>query len=111
MLKSINLLCPGEDDLGILTALMAENEGRGEEQEQRQQADDFDDLFDNDDEDEEGRDVEPEDELTELFGDVDDIRKEDQVAQENKSEASESLNRSQEELQGIYLRPFSWDIP
>uniref|UniRef100_A0A3Q2Y775 Protein MCM10 homolog n=1 Tax=Hippocampus comes TaxID=109280 RepID=A0A3Q2Y775_HIPCM len=91
-------LCPGEDDLGILTALMAENEGRGEEQKQ-QQADDFDDLFDNDDEDEEGRDVEPEDELTELFGDVDDIRKEEQVAQENKSEASESLNRSQEELQ------------
>uniref|UniRef100_A0A3Q2XX21 Protein MCM10 homolog n=1 Tax=Hippocampus comes TaxID=109280 RepID=A0A3Q2XX21_HIPCM len=90
--------CPGEDDLGILTALMAENEGRGEEQKQ-QQADDFDDLFDNDDEDEEGRDVEPEDELTELFGDVDDIRKEEQVAQENKSEASESLNRSQEELQ------------
>ncbi|XP_019747402.1 protein MCM10 homolog isoform X1 [Hippocampus comes] len=87
-----------EDDLGILTALMAENEGRGEEQKQ-QQADDFDDLFDNDDEDEEGRDVEPEDELTELFGDVDDIRKEEQVAQENKSEASESLNRSQEELQ------------
>ncbi|XP_061617225.1 protein MCM10 homolog isoform X2 [Phyllopteryx taeniolatus] len=85
-----------EDDLDILTALMAEN-GEGEEREQ-QQVDGLEDVFDNDGEEEydEGRDAEPEDELSELFGDVDDIEKEDQ---EDKSQANESLNRSQAELQ------------
>ncbi|XP_077354889.1 protein MCM10 homolog isoform X2 [Festucalex cinctus] len=87
-----------EDDLDILTALMAENGGCGEE---LQQADDLDGLFDNDsgDEYEERRYVEPEEELSELFGDVDDIENEEQVAKESKSKAGDSLNRSQEELQ------------
>ncbi|XP_061523916.1 LOW QUALITY PROTEIN: protein MCM10 homolog [Phycodurus eques] len=85
-----------EDDLDILTALMAEN-GEEEEREQ-QQVDGLEDLFDNDGEEEyeEGRDAQPEDELSELFGDVDDIEKEDR---EDKSKANESLNRSQAELQ------------
>ncbi|XP_061124272.1 protein MCM10 homolog isoform X1 [Syngnathus typhle] len=83
-----------EDDLDILTALLAENDGC--EEDQQQQADDLDDLFDNDDGEEY---VEPKDELTELFGDVDDIEKEEQVVKKNNSKADESLNRSQEELQ------------
>ncbi|XP_077399943.1 protein MCM10 homolog isoform X2 [Vanacampus margaritifer] len=87
-----------EDDLDILAALMAENEGCREE---LQQVDDMDSLFDNDgtDEYDERRHVEPEEDLSELFGDVDDIEKEEQVAKESKSKASDSLNRSQEELQ------------
>nr|XP_057933016.1 protein MCM10 homolog [Doryrhamphus excisus] len=82
-----------EDDLDILTAMMVENEGFGEEQ---QVADDLDGLFDNDGED--GQYAEPEDELLELFGDVGDIE-EEESAKESKSQAAESLNMSQEALQ------------
>ncbi|XP_044200039.1 protein MCM10 homolog [Thunnus albacares] len=98
-----------EDDLDILTSLLAESEGVGEEQEGQQQADDLDDLFDNDDEEEykegveeEGQDVEPEEALLELFGDVDDIENEERDSAKGKEsggEASESLNRSKEDLQ------------
>ncbi|XP_054608666.1 protein MCM10 homolog [Dunckerocampus dactyliophorus] len=82
-----------EDDLDILTAMMVENEDLGEEQ---QVADDLDGLFDNDGE--EGQYVEPEDDFSELFGDVGDIEEEED-AKESKSKATESLNMSQEELQ------------
>ncbi|XP_061922620.1 protein MCM10 homolog isoform X2 [Entelurus aequoreus] len=78
-----------EDDLDILTALMVENEDQ-------QASDDLDGLFDNDGEGvfEEGQDAE-EDELSELFGDVE----EEEGATESIRQASESLNRSQEDLQ------------
>ncbi|KAG8005804.1 Protein MCM10-like protein, partial [Nibea albiflora] len=61
---------PGEDDLDILTALLAESEGIGEEQGGQEQADDLDGLFDDDNDDEgeyndgaeeEERDVQTED--------------------------------------------------
>ncbi|XP_061815100.1 protein MCM10 homolog isoform X3 [Nerophis lumbriciformis] len=79
----------GEDDLDILTALMVENEDQ-------QASDDLDGLFDNDGEGgfEEGQDAE-EDELSELFRDVE----EEEGATESIRQASESLNRSQEDLQ------------
>ncbi|XP_061815099.1 protein MCM10 homolog isoform X2 [Nerophis lumbriciformis] len=78
-----------EDDLDILTALMVENEDQ-------QASDDLDGLFDNDGEGgfEEGQDAE-EDELSELFRDVE----EEEGATESIRQASESLNRSQEDLQ------------
>ncbi|XP_029351311.1 protein MCM10 homolog [Echeneis naucrates] len=87
-----------EDDLEILTALLAESEGAGEEQ-----VDDLDGLFDDDNNeeeytegtDEEGQDV-AEDTVSDLFGDVDDIEKEEK---DTRGEASESLNRSKEDLQ------------
>lgn len=101
------LLCPGEDDLDILTALLAESEGVGEEEEVQQQEDDLDGLFDNDEEEEykdggeeeEERIVATEDVVSDLFGDVDDIENEEKDA---KAEgASESLNKSKEDLQGL----------
>ncbi|XP_028426527.1 protein MCM10 homolog isoform X2 [Perca flavescens] len=93
-----------EDDLDILTALLAESEGVGEEQGGQEQADDLDGLFDadNDDEEEykegveeEGRDV------SDLFGDVEDIENEekDTKRKESGGEACESLDRSKEDLQ------------
>lgn len=99
-------LCPGEDDLDILTALLAESEGVGEEQGGQEQADDLDGLFDadNDEEEEykegveeEGRDV------SDLFGDVGDIENEekDTKRKESDGEACESLDRSKEDLQGL----------
>ncbi|XP_040886150.1 protein MCM10 homolog isoform X3 [Toxotes jaculatrix] len=100
----------GEDDLDILTALLAENEGVEEDQESQEQADDLDGLFDDDNDEEEeykegveeeGRAVETEDTVSELFGDVDDIENEDKdtKGKANGEEVSESLNRSQEDLQ------------
>ncbi|XP_061662720.1 protein MCM10 homolog [Syngnathoides biaculeatus] len=88
-----------DEDLDILTALMAEN--GDEEDKEEQQVDDLEDLFDEDGEEEydEGQDVKPEDELSELFGDVDDIEKEEQAAEEDKGKANESLCMSQAELQ------------
>ncbi|KAF1372538.1 hypothetical protein PFLUV_G00266540 [Perca fluviatilis] len=93
-----------EDDLDILTALLAESEGVGEEQGGQEQADDLDGLFDadNDEEEEykegveeEGRDV------SDLFGDVEDIENEekDTKRKESGGEACESLDRSKEDLQ------------
>lgn len=110
MTSSLSLF-PGEDDLDILTALLAESEGVGEEQDSREQADDLDGLFDDDDdegeykdgiEEEEERDVQTEDVASDLFGDVDDIENEDKDAQVKGSggEACESLNKSKEDLQG-----------
>lgn len=95
----------------MLTALLAESEGVGEEQGGQEQADDLDGLFDNDEEEEykegveeEGQDVETEeDALSDLLGDVDDIENEEKDAKTKESggEACESLNRSKEDLQGL----------
>lgn len=97
--------------MDILTALLDESEGVGEEQGGQEQADDLDGLFDANDDDEEeeykegieedGRDVEGEDAL-DLFGDVDDIENEekDTKGKESGGDARESLDRSNEDLQG-----------
>jgi len=72
----------------------------------------LDGLFDDDNDEEEeykegveeeGRDVETEDTLSGLFGDVDDIENEEKDTKGKASggEASESLNRSKEDLQGL----------
>ncbi|XP_029969373.1 protein MCM10 homolog [Salarias fasciatus] len=99
-----------EDDLDVLTALLAESEGVEGEQGSREQADDLDGLFDEDcgeeeeykesleDEDEEKPDVVIEDEATALFGDVGDIEtEEDSRKKQSRGETSE--DRSKEELQ------------
>uniref|UniRef100_A0A3Q0R5R0 Protein MCM10 homolog n=1 Tax=Amphilophus citrinellus TaxID=61819 RepID=A0A3Q0R5R0_AMPCI len=94
------------DDLGVLTALLAESEGVGEEQESQEEADDLDGLFDEDNDGEEYNEgIEDEkhnvgtvDEMSELFGDVDDIEHEEKNSNATES-ACENLNRSQEDLQ------------
>lgn len=84
----------------MLTALLVESEGVGEDQSNRPQTDDLDGLFDDDNEEEEYKEgVEEEDMVSDLFGDVDDIENEEKATE---GEASEKLNRSQEELQGLY---------
>ncbi|XP_034382608.1 protein MCM10 homolog isoform X2 [Cyclopterus lumpus] len=99
-----------EDDLDMLTALLAESEGVHGEQGRQEQADDLDGLFDadGDEEDEykegveeEGPVVRTEDAVSDLFGEVDDIEKEEQDAKRKGSgeEACESLNRSRVDLQ------------
>ena len=104
-----------------MTSLLAESEDVGEEQDGQQQADDLDDHFDNDEEEEykeeaeeEEQDVgKTEDELLELFGDVDDIENEERDAQEKESggEACESLNKSKEDLQGLCCSSFTLNLP
>ncbi|XP_076578381.1 protein MCM10 homolog [Chaetodon auriga] len=100
----------GEDDLNILIALLAENEGVGEEQGNQEQADDLDALFDDDNDEEEeyedcveeeGRDVGTEDAVSDIFGDVDDIEDEEKDTKEKESggKPCESLDRSKEDLQ------------
>lgn len=88
-----------------MTALLEENEGIGEQQGgQEEQADDLEGLFDDDnDEGEEYKDgieedADKEDSVSELFGDVDDIEREEK---EGAGEACESLDRSREDLQGL----------
>ncbi|XP_071188800.1 protein MCM10 homolog isoform X1 [Salvelinus alpinus] len=98
----------GDDDLDLLTELLAENEA-GEEQQASQEAEDnLDDLFDNDDDDEEyreglegeGGEREEEDGAVALFGDVDGIEEEEEVeTQPSVGEAPDNLNKSQEDLQ------------
>uniref|UniRef100_A0A8C2ZMB7 Protein MCM10 homolog n=1 Tax=Cyclopterus lumpus TaxID=8103 RepID=A0A8C2ZMB7_CYCLU len=103
----------------MLTALLAESEGVHGEQGRQEQADDLDGLFDadGDEEDEykegveeEGPVVRTEDAVSDLFGEVDDIEKEEQDAKRKGSgeEACESLNRSRVDLQGcIFFTIFS----
>ncbi|XP_039996343.1 protein MCM10 homolog isoform X2 [Xiphias gladius] len=98
-----------EDDLDILTSLLAESKGGGEDQESQEQADDLDGLFDDDNNEEEyeegveeeGQNMQTEDTLSDLFGDVDDIENEEKETKGKASGggASESLNRSKEDLQ------------
>lgn len=92
-----------EDDLDVLTALLAESEGVEEEQ-----ADDLNGLFDEDCdeeeeykeglEDEEKKDMVTEDEMAALFGDVDDIDNEEE-SRKKESGGEASKSRSKEELQ------------
>lgn len=121
MQVSVYLCHPGEDDLDILTALLAENEGIGEQQAGREQADDLDGLFDDDNDEgeeykegaeEEQRDAVEEDAVANLFGDVGDIENEDKGAKENESagEASENLNRSKEDLQGLCCNNLTFNL-
>ncbi|KAL6117022.1 mcm10 [Pungitius sinensis] len=98
-----------EDDLDILTALLAESEGVEEAQATHEQAgDDLDGLFDADNNEEfdegveeEGPDAGTEEAVSDLFGEVDDIENEEKDAkiEESVGEACESLNRSREDLQ------------
>ncbi|MED6251808.1 hypothetical protein ATANTOWER_003249 [Ataeniobius toweri] len=97
-----------EDDLDILTALLAENEDADEVQDGQEQADDLDGLFDDDDRDEEeynegseGEGAATEAVVSDLFGDVGDIEKEEKDAKGKGSEreARNDLNRSTEDLQ------------
>lgn len=98
------------DDLGVLTALLAENEGFCQEQESQAEADDLDGLFDEDNDEEEYKEsIEDEecnvgtvDEVSELFGDVDDIEHEENKSNGAES-ACESLKRSKEDLQGLLM--------
>ena len=97
----------GEDDLDLLTSLLAENEDVP-----KSSVDDLDDLFDNDDDD----DVEyddgiakeegggKEDCVSDLFGDVDDIEDEETEGEQQAADAEDddSLNKSKEDLQGLF---------
>lgn len=108
MIYTLSLLS-GEDDLDILTALLAESEGVGEEQDNREPADNLEDLFDDeyDDEQEEYRDgieeevqdTKTDDAVSDLFGDVDDIESENKETKGK--EACKNLDMSREDLQGL----------
>ncbi|KAK6314868.1 hypothetical protein J4Q44_G00143970 [Coregonus suidteri] len=97
----------GDDDLDLLTALLAENEAGEEQQQASQEAEDnLDDLFDNDDDEEYREGLEEEGEREEedgavaLFGDVDGIEEEEEVkTQPSGGKAPDNLNKSQEDLQ------------
>ncbi|XP_038157970.1 protein MCM10 homolog [Cyprinodon tularosa] len=91
-----------EDDLDILTALLEENENAGEVRGNGEPADDLDGLFDEDEEEyNEGSEEEAaakEKEVSELFGDVDDIEQEDEKGKGGERDAGEDLNGSKEDL-------------
>lgn len=103
-------LLPG--DLDILTALLVESEGIGEKKDSQDV--DLDGLFDdsNDDEEEyndgieeESKGVDTEEPLSDLFGDVDDIESEEKekfTKGEEGGEVCKSLDRSKEDLQGLW---------
>ncbi|XP_061570375.1 protein MCM10 homolog [Cololabis saira] len=99
-----------DDDLDVLTALLAESESVGKDVGGEEQEDDLDGLFDEDDaegvEYNEGSDGEeghaaPEAAASDLFGDVDDIESEERDTEVKGEEggACENLNKSKEELQ------------
>ncbi|XP_069013055.1 protein MCM10 homolog isoform X1 [Embiotoca jacksoni] len=108
-----------EDDLDILTALLAENEGVDEEQDHQEQVDDLDALFDEDNEEEEYKEgteeeeqgqrvADTEDVVSELFGDVDDIENEETDSKgkegggdRSKEDLQEELKRMQEQMQKL----------
>lgn len=85
--------------MDILTALLEESEGVGQQQENV--ADGLDGLFDDDTDGEEYKEglEETEDQMMELFGPVDDI-----VEEEKNKDAQETLNKSKEDLQGLPLK-------
>ncbi|XP_028306188.1 protein MCM10 homolog isoform X2 [Gouania willdenowi] len=95
-----------EDDLDILTALLDESEGAVEERGSQEGADDLNGLFD-EDEDEEAEykeGLEEEEVLSELLGDVEDIKEEEKAAEgaagesRSKEELQEELRRMQEQM-------------
>ncbi|KAM3587519.1 uncharacterized protein V6R79_007873 [Siganus canaliculatus] len=94
-----------EDDLDILTALLAESEGVCDEQDGQEQTDDLDGLFDDDEEGEykdgledEQQDEGTEDTVADLFGDVEDIENEEKGKAAGR-ESSKSADRSKQDLQ------------
>lgn len=106
-------------DLDILTELLIESEGVGdevdtEEQEANpiEQEEDFDSLFDDDNNgeeeykdsvEEEGQHMGTEHELSDLFGDVDDIVTKEEAKRNDSQEECKTLNKSREDLQGLFL--------
>ncbi|XP_010787614.1 LOW QUALITY PROTEIN: protein MCM10 homolog [Notothenia coriiceps] len=100
-----------EDDLDILTALLAESEGVEEEQGGPEQTDDLDGLFDGDDAEEEeyndGVEEEKQDVATDLFGDVDDIENEGEdtktkdILDKSKEDLQDELRQMQEKMQRL----------
>eukprot|EP00066_Takifugu_rubripes_P022557 XP_011611823.1 PREDICTED: protein MCM10 homolog [Takifugu rubripes] len=101
-------------DLDVLTALLTESEGFGgevdtEEQEKNplEEEEDFDSLFDDDNEEEEYKESVEEDgqhtgagdEVSGLFGDVDDIEIEEEAQKNGSEEECKTLNKSREDLQ------------
>lgn len=92
-----------------MTALLAESEGVGDEQDNQEQSDNLEDLFDDEYEDgeeeyrdgieEEVQDTKTEDAVSDLFGDVDDIESEDKQTKEK--EACQNRDMSKEDLQGL----------
>lgn len=111
------------DDLDMLTSLLEESEGAGEEKCSQEQIDDLDGLFDDDGDEEEeykeGSDEEEQvkvqaaatdDEMLDLFGDVDDIDAQEQDTKQRESggetsksnqELQEELRRMQEQMQKL----------
>lgn len=100
----------------MLVALLAENEGIKDEEEEeeeqggQEQADDLDKLFDEDTDDEEfndgvegeGQDAgRGEDELLELFGDVDDIEEEEKKTGRKERGGEASREQTNQDLQGL----------
>lgn len=106
-------------DLDILTELLVESEGVGdevdtEEQETNpvEQEEDYDGLFDDDDDgeeeykesvEEEEQHMGAEHELLDLFGDVDDIVIEEEAKKNDNKEECKTLDKSREDLQGLFL--------
>lgn len=106
-------------DLDILTELLIESEGVGdevdtEEQEANppEQEEDFESLFDEDSNgeeeykesaEEEGQHMGTEHELSDLFGDVDDVIIEEEAKNNESKEECKTLNKSREDLQGLFL--------
>ncbi|XP_019948078.2 protein MCM10 homolog [Paralichthys olivaceus] len=107
-----------EDDLDILTALLAESEDVGEDQGDQGQADDLDGLFDDDNNEEEEykdgieeeeQNAGTEDAVSDLFGDVDDIENEEKDTKgksngaeaKSKEDLQEELRKMQEQMQRL----------
>lgn len=97
-----------------MTELLIESEGVGEEQDANptEQEEDFDSLFDDDNSgeeeyeesvEEEGQHAGAEHELSELFGDVDDLVIEEEDEKNDSKEEYKTLNKSREDLQGLFL--------
>ncbi|MEQ2157791.1 hypothetical protein GOODEAATRI_005504 [Goodea atripinnis] len=104
-----------EDDLDILTALLAENEDADEVQDGQEQADDLDGLFDDDDRDEEeynegseGEGAATEAVVSDLFGDLsnaDSFKRKPRVAHQPKASPPEDRKPLMEVKIGSSFQP------
>lgn len=81
-----------------MTGLLAESEDVDVRDDQE---DDLDGLFDDDNDEEEYKEESSPDVVSELFGDVDDIEDEEKTSGGPRGGASENLDRSKEDLQGL----------